>query len=347
MIKIIILRVFVAAVIIGSTHAGLANDTAARVAAGGITFVKSEHIRMLEEVLEVSLSMVRVKYRLLNESDQDIHTTVAFPMPPYRWNSGESMWDMNQRPVTTFKAFVNGRQISNATTIKAIIGGRDVTWRLREIGLSDAEIQVGAGCHVTQTGTIVYDLTQHQKEMVMQLTGEKEACPSWTVASTLFWEQTFPAQKEVVVEHQYAPFVGIGYSAPYQQPHGYVTDIPAVEGETDKNRACLSSSTRKAIDKRIKAFVDGGEKLVYVTLHDVEYVLGTGRNWKGPIGKFTLRITKDSPDQFIALCFQGKPTKVNSNVYEFVQKGFVPQDRLVVYFYTVATKPYYRKAKSE
>ena len=33
-----------------------------------------------------------------------------------------------------------------------------------------------------------------------------------------------------------------------------------------------------------------------VMLDEVEYILGTGRNWKGPISDFTLDIVKVTPD---------------------------------------------------
>lgn len=72
-----------------------------------------------------------------------------------------------------------------------------------------------------------------------------------------------------------------------------------------------------------------------VMLNDVEYVLGTGRNWKGPIADFTLRIEKDSPEQFVSLCFPGRAKRVSPTVLEFSHTDFVPQDKLVVYFYTV------------
>ncbi len=68
---------------------------------------------------------------------------------------------------------------------------------------------------------------------------------------------------------------------------------------------------------------------------NVEYILGTGRNWKGPIGTFTLRIEKETPDEIISLCFSGKPKKISPTVYEFYKRDFVPPYRLVVFFYGV------------
>lgn len=69
-------------------------------------------------------------------------------------------------------------------------------------------------------------------------------------------------------------------------------------------------------------------------LEDVEYILGTGRNWKGPIADFTLRIEKARPDDIVSLCFPGQPRRVSPTVLEFHEVNLVPQDRLVVYFYS-------------
>lgn len=164
-----------------SASAARANDSMARVGAGGIRLIKSEHIRMLEEVLEISTKTVSVTYRFLNESAHDIRTTVAFLMPPYHWTDGQLWWDENQKPVSTFKAFVDGRPVSTKTATKALVGGVDVTQRLRRAGLTDANIRTFAGCRgeVGEEGIvkIVSELTPNQKEMVKQLNGGKEPWP--------------------------------------------------------------------------------------------------------------------------------------------------------------------------
>ena len=71
-----------------------------------------------------------------------------------------------------------------------------------------------------------------------------------------------------------------------------------------------------------------------VMLDEVEYILGTGRNWKGPISDFTLDIVKVTPDQIVSLCFPGKATRVDDLTLRFQHKNFVPPDRLLVYFYS-------------
>ena len=102
------------------------------------------------------------------------------------------------------------------------------------------------------------------------------------------------------------------------------------------NQRSLLRDGQGLIEERVEALAGMGEKMAYVTLHDVEYILGTGRNWKGTTGKFTLRIRKDSAEQIVSLCFPGKPRKADAELLEFVQEDFVPQDKLVVYFYDVA-----------
>lgn len=323
-----------------------ANDSMVRVGAGGITLIKSEHVRMLEEVLEISTKMVSVKYRFRNDSDKDIKAMVAFPVPLYGWTSGLTMRDQNQKPVSTFEAFVDGRRVKTRTITRAMVRGVDVTRELHRAGLSDKQIQTFAGSHVSEDGErLIDDLTRRQRKTVEQFKEDKKSGPSWTVASTIVWKQTFPAGKEVVVEHHYAPFVGMSYTLPYQKGRPYPDSLvyptgAAVPEGTDE--ACLGTATRKSIDDRIEALATGGAPMVYVTLHDVEYMLGTGRNWKGAIGAFTLRVEKDSPDQIVSLCFPWELRKTGHTSYEFTQKDFVPQDKLVVYFYDIGAEPAYQ-----
>jgi hypothetical protein len=251
----------------------LANDTLARVAVtGGLEFVKSDNIRMLEEVLEISLKMIRVKYRFLNESDQDIGSAVAFPLPAYIASDGRTDRLLQEETDGKFLVLVNGdpvqtKRIENAET----------------------------------------------------------------------WWQSFPAGKEVVVEHSYVPTAGAEYDYLYQNgyTYGFLHTLffwVTLPGKVTE--ACIDSSTARAIKNRVENSAQSGG-VVAVFARDVEYILGTGRNWKGSIGKFVLRVEKESPDHFVAVCFPGSPKPSSPTVSEYVQTDFVPPDKLVVYFYRV------------
>lgn len=294
----------------------VADDSTARFGAGGITFLKSEDIRMLEEVLEISTKEVRVKFRFLNEADKDIHTTVAFPLPPYSpfLLNGPSNVSNPSFVMATLKVKVEGQPVRTNLDLKAVFNDQNITAQLRDLGLSDDQIFKAA------------DLTDDQRAALEKLYEGRREFLNWEVAETAFWEQTFPAKKEIIVEHTYEPAIGRAYNVRYR-------DADYAVGDHDE--ACLDERTKRALENKHKVFATDNENPEHILeyFQDVEYILSTGRNWKGPIGKLTLRIEKEMPDTIVSLCFPGKPKKISPTVYEFYHKDFVPPDKVVVYFY--------------
>lgn len=301
-----------------------ANDTSVRVGAGGLTFVKSEEIRMVQEILTISQEQIRVQYRFLNETKKDIESTIAFPMPLYTWISGEGA---NEGPVKSFRVWKDGKSIKTKTLRMAMMGDRDVTQDLKRVGLSDHQIFTSFGEYNGKP------FTKKQNAKVAELSGIPHNQPRWQVSETAYWEQVFPSKREFEVEHTYKPFVGwiftVGNGLEFPTPPDWAKPKPA------DDEACIDEGTRSAITAKAKRILAEGASAVRITLRDVEYVLGTGRNWKGPISDFRLRIKKTSPEEVISLCFPGKPKKISNSMIEFSQSNFVPQDKLIVHFYLV------------
>ncbi|MDO8699602.1 MAG: DUF4424 family protein [Rhodoferax sp.] len=329
------------ALVISAFSAGnsVANDSLARIGAGGVVLLKSQNIQMTQEILEISTQDIRVRYQFRNGSAKDIKATVAFPLPPFGWNAGQSMVDGNVRPMRGFKLIVDGKEVPTKMVRKAVFNNLDVTDKLRKIGLSDTQILETFGDCDVERGC---GLTDRQKRQISRIFGKGHAnseWPNWKVDETVYWEQVFPAGRTIEVRHEYKPFAGLTYGAPYQNHHAVDGNIPwaaTSESRSDSNKeACLDDGAENAITRRIDAEVRKNASWVNVTLHDVEYILGTARNWKGPILDFRLRLIKDSPDQIISLCFPGKPNKLSPTILEFSHANFVPQDKLIVHFYTV------------
>lgn len=308
-----------------------ANDSTAVLGAGGIELTKNEHIRVLEEILEISPQKIRVKYRFFNESDQDIDTKVAFPLPFYDGvaASNISIGDPN-KIFATFKVSANNKPVVTKCDRKALLDGRDITGQLRKLGLSDKEI--------------FFDVADAKRADLWQKLEPftQKVGNWWDISQTIFWDMTFPAGKETVVDHEYAPATGGGWAAPYYRDSAeYFKDNMArlwnsFTGQNQReNEDCLDEITKRAIENRVKMAVAKGPDSVTVSYRKVEYILGTGRNWKGPIGEFRLKLVKERPDQFVSVCFPGKPEKTSPTVYEFYQKDFIPQDTLIANFYTV------------
>ena len=315
-----------------------ANDTTARVAAGGIEPLKSADVRMLQETLTISQKLVTVRYRFLNESDRDVHATIAFPMPAYGFWNGESEIDSHNMPMGSFEVTVDGVAVPTRSVRRALVRGRDVTRELRALGLDDEQLFITFGL-ASDAHPHADDLPPALEKRVQRVIGG-DAKDRWQVAETRLWAQTFPAHREIVVEHRYAPFVGRAYDAPYQR--GAAVDgspqvlLPSSLGpDRTPSEACVDDDLRASMDRKQARLAAGGAKSVWRQVEDVEYILGTGRNWKGPIADFTLRIEKAKPEDIVSLCFPGQPRRVTPTVLEFHQLDLVPQDRLVVYFYSI------------
>jgi len=308
-----------------------ANDSMARVGTGGIELVKSADVRMASELLEISQERIRVTYQFVNEGRADIRTTVAFPMPDYGWNPGMSMLSQNDYPLRPFKVLVDGQPVPTRFEHKAMLKGRDVTAALRRAGLSDLTIFETFGCDRE-----VCDYPKAVQRKLEAIGAVEQGFPQWRVTETVYWEQRFPKDRPLRVEHEYKPLYGQVYTYPYQQnrwvPPEDRLPPPAKHGE---DAVCLDEGARAALDRRMQREVDAGAKLLMVMLKDVEYILGTGRNWKGPIGDFTLRIEKAKPEEIVSLCFPGQAKRIDARTLEFRAKDLVPQDRLVIHFYEV------------
>ena len=67
----------------------LADDSAASIAAGGLVPRRETRIVMAKEVLRISDKKVVVDYDFRNDTDEDVTTEVAFPIPPYQTNSSK------------------------------------------------------------------------------------------------------------------------------------------------------------------------------------------------------------------------------------------------------------------
>ncbi len=282
-----------------------ANDSSARVGAGGLVLEKSDDIEMVSEVLEISTEKIRVTYHFLNTSSRDIKTVVAFPMPAFYQADRD-----NIGPLDTFRMSVNGKNVAARKNRKFLIGDADVTDKLRQLGLTDDQIfNTNFECWEMQADNPC-SLTQKQVAAVDDL--GKRVNGLWQIQETAYWEQVFPAGKDIEVVHEYRPFTGFHYG-------GHQYDDP----ESD----CLDDGTRKAIAKRDEQY-----DRTTPTTRDVEYILGTGRNWKGPIKHFKLIVRKDSPEDVVSLCFPGKAKKASPVTIEFSRTDYVPQDKLVVYF---------------
>ena len=326
---------------------GAANDSTGRIGSSGLELEKSSSIEMREEILTIGVDRINVRYRFYNASDADIDTVVAFPMPAFGWNPGMAQWDANVGPLRGFKTLVDGVEKPAQIDVKAWMGGRDISANLLSAGLGSADIVSRLQCQADKVGGACWGElkpTLLRRELITP-----QGWPKWEAQETAYWTMVFPAHKEVRVEHSYTPLVGASYqvqsgSEPLLAGHPWSNF-----GNRDTKEGCVDASTARQVDALRRRLADENGVMLrdngvdeaargafWLTLRDVEYVLGTGRNWKGPIQRFVLRIEKKTPQQVVSLCFASKPRRVDERTIEYEAKNFVPQDKLVVYFYDLA-----------
>jgi len=312
------------------TAPAMANDTTAELAAGGLVFTKTDAIEMKSEDLYVSAEAVRVKYRFLNTSGTDVTTRVAFPMPDI---GGESLhYSPSAIPdreapanILDFVTTVDGKAVKMEVEQKALVKGVD-----RTAWLTSRKVPLGV--HLDSTVKALDALSKADQDKAIALglamvdeyeTGgvlQRHLIPIWILKTTFHWEQTFPAGRELVVEHRYKP--GTGGSA------GTMVGSPGFAGTPEwpqlRNRYCIDTEFLGAVAK-----AKGKQDWPPFSEARIAYVLKTGGNWAKPIGDFRMVIDKGDAKNLVSFCAEGVK-KISPTQFEVRKTNWTPPKDLNV-----------------
>lgn len=265
-----------------SSPAILADDAMAALGAGGIELLHSEHVAMEEQDLFLSSREVRTRFLFRNESVADIETLVAFVMPDI---FPEDLFKREDVPLLRqldFRLTVNGRRLRPKADIRAILDGKDVTDRLRTLGIVlDGERGF--------LSLIPADLDPARRVSLRAeglLHTLHPDTPGWTTRLRLYWQQRFPAGAQVEIEHAYSPFLGAENLTPES------LDVPSVA-----EAVCLSGVPRR----RARALLQRPGSQA----RTLDYVLSTGSHWKGPIRALAVTIEKQNEADVVSTCLPG------------------------------------------
>lgn len=313
--------------------AAFANDSSAVIGAGGIELVTTESVSMDSEDLYISPSKVTVDYVFTNQSDKDIETLVAFPMPDIRY-FGEEVTDVpneNSNNFMNFKVSQDGEPITVTLEQRAFVHNIDVTEALEKKGiplLPTAKVTAKALAEKITPDDIDDWVARGMISKMSWSEGEEEKVeyqPAWTLKSTYWWRTVFPAGQPVKVHHIYKPSVGGTVDTAFLD----MDNKPSEQMAFYKERYCLTDGFVKlAVAAKTKA-----KKSTYWMEKWLSYILVTGNNWYGPIGTFHLTVDKEDPQNLVSFCSEGVK-KTGPTTFEMTQKDFYPQknlDVLIVY----------------
>lgn len=303
-----------------------ADDTLATLGAGGLVPLKTSKVVMESEDLQISTHQVTVKYVFQNTSDLDVDAIVLFPLPTLEGGMvAMSPMDVpSKNPVNfmAFKVWVNGHPVSPHVEVRALIDGKDITEKLRSLGLPisvlDRNIESAFGKLPEwrrlqlEKENLVVDLDSGDPNPVVRAT-EHSYWGLWNTRIQYYWHQRFPAQSAVRVLHTYKPVVGGSYIAWND------------DGELTVKPYCGNSATLERIAKLKARSPKRADNNAALWEREIQFILTTANNWSGPIRHFHLSVALDHSEDIFASCTPGmkrtSPTRYDLNLSNFRPKS--------------------------
>jgi len=292
---------------------------------GGLVLMRSDAISMDSEDLYISKEEIRVKYRFTNHSSRDIETTVSFPVPSRPGKAAEEEYERTMPDVADldFHTTVDGKPAELFALTRAEVAGRDVTARLKALGWP-----LDWFSYTGEIPDFVKRLTAQQKAaylregLLRQIEGYEDPIPAWEFVTHITRRQVFPAGRTVEVAHRYKPQNG-GSVAGALSPEGRDEDW----GREYAARYCVDKSFYAALDRKVAALRKADTEYVAYGELWIDYILSSGRNWRGPIGEFRLVVDKGSPGNLVSFCMDGVK-KISPTQFEVRKTNFEPSGDL-------------------
>jgi hypothetical protein len=311
----------------------LANDSTAELTTGGLVLTKTDAIEMRSEELTVSTKEIRVRYRFFNKTDRAVTTLVAFPMPDVTSDGTSDTALPTEDPVNLlgFKTTVDGRSVNARAEQKAFAKDVDHTALLQRLRIPLAP-------HLQSTNRALDRLPREQWDELVKLglaeiaeysSGgqgsemEKHLEARWTLKTTFYWEQTFPARREIGIDHRYQPSVGASVMTSLGHPE-LVKEPWFAEYQ---QKYCMDKDFLAAVDRARRG--RKADSATPLAEERIAYVLKTGANWAGPIGDFRLVVDKGAPTHIVSFCGEGVK-KISATQFEMRKRDFTPQADLYI-----------------
>jgi hypothetical protein len=312
----------------------LASEGSIELSTGGLIFVRNENLEMLSEDLAISPSEVSIRYRLFNKSGSDVSVLIAFPMPDIHIEGPDDSLSVptdDSANLLAFATAVNGKPVAVAVEQRVIAAGLDRTQLLRGLGIPLAP-------HLTSTQAALDRLPPDKWEELRRLglaeienydTGggmKKHLAARWALQTTFFWEQTFAARAETLIEHRYKPSVGRSAQTLLGSPN----EAKEPWYEEYKDKYCFSYEFLAAVERARKA---ASSKVgAPFSEQRIEYAHKTWVNGLGsPIREFRLTVDKATPDNLVSFCGE-EAKKISETQLEVTKVDYAPDGNLTILF---------------
>jgi hypothetical protein len=306
-----------------------ANDSTAELSIGGLVFTKNADISMESEELTIATDQVSVRYVFLNQSQNPVTVTVAFPLPEIDLAEAENYAIPTTDPVNFvgFQTRIDGKPVAFTMSQRAFVGEKDVSAAVKAAGLpilpigsqqnKIMELSKEAKAKLVDQGLLIPAGTDPK--------GNQLYAGSWTVKTSVVRQQTFPPGKPVTVEHRYRASMGVSFDTILRKG---LRENTAMSEEVKRYRTayCIGDDLLRGVD-RIAGDAEGNT--AGLRERRISYVLKTGANWAGPIKDFRLVIDKGKPDRLVSFCLDNVK-KISPTAFEVRMKDYTPDRDLKI-----------------
>jgi hypothetical protein len=311
------------------TSAAQTNDSAAELSIGGLQFVRTNDVAMDSEDLRISLDRVTVRYQFANTTAKPVTLTVAFPLPDIDLSEAENIALPSAEPVNfvDFETRIDGVPAQFKIDQHAMVGDKDVSavldqFKLPLLPIGTREIRVTDLPEATRASLADQGLLMPVRT---DDRGRQQYEMAWVVKTSAVRQQTFPPERNVVVDHRYRPSVG---TSPDTILRRALRTNKSLTPEVERYRKeyCVSDAFLAQLDKRAG---NGAPNAAMIQERRINYVLKTGANWAGPIRSFKLTIDPGASDRLVSFC-PGPLKPTAPNTLEFTATDFKPESDLKI-----------------
>jgi hypothetical protein len=317
---------------IAATATAVANDSTAEMTAGGLVLKTNRNIDMLDEDLYVSADQIRVNYVFRNQGRQDESVIVAFPMPDRKLE--QEYWGSEISHVSNFVTTVEGRPVATQVERKAVLGNRDHSALLNRLGMPLAPPTDYVEGRPDPLVAAWQRLSAADKQQLkrLKLVSEEggEFSPLWTLKETYYWTQTFPAGRDLKIQHQYKPGAGGSVGSILSSRHN--------RNDADTRRYIAEYCVDQAFLGGVARMRRAGGEHALLPETTVGYILKTGGNWRSPIRNFRLVVDKGSADNIVSFCGTGV-RKISDTQFEMRRTNWRPDRDLRVLILSPSPPP--------
>jgi Domain of unknown function (DUF4424) len=270
------------------------------IAAGGLIFSGNLNLLIDQQDVTITADAIQVNYSIRNTDASDQAITIAFPFADVEGSlSPDAGIDIgNPTNFMDVVIDVDGRRPTYVVEQRATAVGLDVTTAIIDAQLPLFPLAADISRRIADLDPAVRnDLV----ERGILKADDDVVAPAWTLKTTAYWRQVFPAGQVLALSLSYKPVAGRNaFSSGALQPL--------------KKGVCIDAVGEQSIMR----LASQGAPLTMVS---VGYIAHPGGEALGPVGRFRLTVDQSDIKSIVATCRQGL-SKTGPTTSDWVARNY-------------------------